>query len=334
VERSGAWRIEGHRTAAHWVADATGVSVGEAVGTLETARRLEHLPATTGAFASGEMSETRVKEVAAAAAECPEAEPELLQAARTETVVGLKDRCRRVRAGAQDEQYTYERIRRTRYLRHWTDQQGAVRLEARLPPDDGGRVLAALEPHRARIAAEARADGRREPAEAHAADALVALATAQAGTGPGAMVQVRVDRDALARGRTKRGEICEIPGIGPIPVAAARRLASDAVLAVVLTEGAEVTAVAHLGRSVPSRVRAALEARDPTCVVPGCDVRQGLEIDHRIPFAQGGPTTLDNLARLCRHHHYLKTHHRWRLGGGPGNWTWTGPDPPPQLSPR
>jgi 5-methylcytosine-specific restriction endonuclease McrA len=117
-------------------------------------------------------------------------------------------------------------------------------------------------------------------------------------------------------------------------VAAARRLASDAVLAVVLTEGAEVTAVAHLGRSVPSRVRAALEARDPTCVVPGCDVRQGLEIDHRIPFAQGGPTTLDNLARLCRHHHYLKTHHRWRLGGGPGNWTWTGPDPPPQLSPR
>jgi len=92
--------------------------------------------------------------------------------------------------------------------------------------------------------------------------------------------------------------------------------------------GSNVTAVAHLGRTIPARLRTALEARDPTCVVPGCDVRQGLEIDHRVPFAQGGPSTMHNLARLCRWHHYLKSHHRYRLGGAPGRWTWTGPDPP------
>src|SRR5919198_4919681 len=44
VERSGAWRKDGHRTAAHWISSTTGVSVGQAVGTLETARRVEHLP--------------------------------------------------------------------------------------------------------------------------------------------------------------------------------------------------------------------------------------------------------------------------------------------------
>lgn len=109
-------------------------------------------------------------------------------------------------------------------------------------------------------------------------------------------------------------------------MAVARRLANDAFLKLLLTDGTDVRAVAHGGRTIPARLRTALEARDPTCVV--CDVRHGLEIDHVIPFAEGGPTTLENLARLCRHHHYLKTHRDYRLGGGRGHWTWTGPEAP------
>jgi hypothetical protein len=71
VERSGTWRRDGHRSAAHWISSTTGVSVGAAVGTLETARRLEHLPRTTEAFTSGEISEVRVREVAAAGVVAP-----------------------------------------------------------------------------------------------------------------------------------------------------------------------------------------------------------------------------------------------------------------------
>jgi hypothetical protein len=56
VERSGAWRKEGHRSAAHWMAQAAGVAVGQAVGALEMARRLEHLPRTARAFAEGHLS--------------------------------------------------------------------------------------------------------------------------------------------------------------------------------------------------------------------------------------------------------------------------------------
>lgn len=330
VERSGAWRKEGHRSAAHWVAATTRVSVGQAVGMMETARRLEDLPATTGAFATGRLSEAQVREVAAAAAANPGQETELLQAAHTESVSALRERCRRVRACATDEREAYERIRRGRYLRHWTDPEGAFRLEARLTPDDGATVLAGMEPDRQRIFAEARASGRRESSEAYAADALVAMSgfKSDGKGGPVATVHVRVDRSALVRGHAVSGEVCEIPGIGPIPVAAARRLADDAILKAFVTDGADVTAVAHLGRTIPARLRTALEARDPTCVVPGCDTRKGLEIDHRIPFAEGGPTTLDNLARLCKWHHYLKSHHGYRLGGIPGNWTWSGPDPP------
>jgi len=334
VERSGAWKGSGDRSAAHWMARATGTSVGQATGSLQAARHLEELPTVAGALRAGELSEPQVREVAAAASADPSSEAELVAAARRESVPALREACRRIRASGADQDEAYERIRRDRFLRHWTDPQGAVRLEARLTPEDGARVLAGMEPHRRRIFASARAAGRREPSCAYEADALVAAVeaggrTGPAPSGPGAVVQVRVDRSALVRGHAERGASCEIPGVGPIPVAAARRLASDALLQVVLTDGADVTGVIHAGRTIPARLRTALEARDPTCVVPGCDVRVGLEIDHRVPFAEGGPTTLDNLARLCRWHHSQKTHRGWRLGGGPGAWTWSGPDPPP-----
>ncbi len=88
----------------------------------------------------------------------------------------------------------------------------------------------------------------------------------------------------------------------------------------VLSEGVDVRAVSHFGRTIPARLRTALEARDQTCVVPGCDERDHLEIDHIAPLAEGGPTRLDNLARLCPWHHSLKTHRGWHLAGGPDRW--------------
>jgi 5-methylcytosine-specific restriction endonuclease McrA len=37
-------------------------------------------------------------------------------------------------------------------------------------------------------------------------------------------------------------------------------------------------------------------------------VRTFLEIDHIVPFAEGGRTELANLWRTCSHHHHLKTY--------------------------
>jgi hypothetical protein len=113
-------------------------------------------------------------------------------------------------------------------------------------------------------------------------------------------------------------------------------LADDAILSVLLTDGIDVTAVAHRGRTIPASLRRALTERDRTCVVPGCQVRDRLEIDHIEPFAAGGPTRLTNLCRLCRWHHYLKTHCGYRITGGPGTWGWLPPphrehDPPAQA---
>ena len=131
---------------------------------------------------------------------------------------------------------------------------------------------------------------------------------------------VRVDRDALLRGHTEGDECCEIDNQGPIPVAMARDLANDSFLRIVFHEAGDIRAVCHLGRTINQQLRTALVFRDSTCVVPGCGTSFGLEIDHIVPFAEGGPTTLDNLALLCHHHHFLKTYEGWvlsREGTGP-----------------
>jgi hypothetical protein len=270
----------------------------------------------------------QAREIVSVAGDRPEMESELVAAAGSETVSALQERCRAVRAVGSGVEI-YERVRRNRYLRHWSDDEGALRLEARLCADQGARVLAALAVAERRILAEARRAGRREPYQAYAADALVALAEGGGNAKAVPVVQVRVDHAALVRGHVADGEVCEIPGVGPIPVATARALAEDCILKVLVTKGLDVVAVAHGGRTIPAHVRSALEIRDPKCVIPGCDVRERLEIDHVVPFAKGGPTTLENLARICHRHHALKTHLGWVLGGRPGAWTWDPPDDPP-----
>src|SRR2546430_1375320 len=110
-----------------------------------------------------------------------------------------------------------------------TDRDGAVRLSARLTPDEGARLLAEVDARGAEMERDARAGGWYEGHDAHRADALVDLArTAAPGSeqpaGPEAMVHVSVDYDALVRGHTVGEERCEIPGIGPVPISVARRL--------------------------------------------------------------------------------------------------------------
>jgi 5-methylcytosine-specific restriction endonuclease McrA len=278
------------------------------------------LPATRDAFVAGRLSEVQATEITAAAATDPDAESTLLAAAEEDTFAELKQQCRQVRASAAGDEDAVERIRLGRYLRNWIDRDGAVRLDARLAPDDGAKFLATVQAGASRLQKEAKWSGQRERAEAYAADALVALATGR--SVPKAVVHVDVDAAAFARGRTQPGETCRIRGVGPIPVGVAQRLASEGIVKVIERDGVDVRRVAHLGRTIPEHLRTALEARDPACVVPRCDRRTDLEIDHVVPFAQGGETRLDNLARLCGFHHAQKSYHGWRLTGPRGAWRW------------
>src|SRR5580704_3630535 len=319
----------GHRSGPHWLASVTGGSVGDATDLLRLGGSLEHHPGVEEAFRDGRLSSERAALVAGAARVNPGREGDLVAGAERDTLRQLKQRCLAAKAegrSARDERAAHEALRA-----------------------DSNRCF-----ERARTA------GAHEPAEAYAADALVALVTGRGLLGPGgtadpptgdpptgewgatrapdpkARVHVRVDLDALRRGSLGPGEVCEIPGVGPVPVQTARDLLGDALCDLVITNGVDVTTVCHLGRSIPTALDTALLERDRHCVVPGCDVTEGLERDHWVvAFAHGGPATLENLARLCSHHHYLRTHQGFKLLGGPGRWRWKPPTAPrPPSGPR
>jgi len=319
IEETKVWRDSGHRSAAHWVAEETGETVGAASRVLETARALEQLPETDAAFRAGELSGTQAAEIAGAAGADPGAERELLETAAETSVKGLRDRCRQVRAGAEaDDRAWARRLHVERKAHEWTDPDGAYRIEARLAPDAGARFSSAWKAHVDRIFCEARRAGRREPRAAYAADALVALAS----EGPCKPVEVRVtvDSAALARGHTAAGERCEIDRVGPVPITTARALLDDASVAVMVRDGDDVTAVSSPKRTIPSKLRRALEARYPICGVGSCANDQFLQIDHVVPLEEHGETNILNTWRICSHHHDLKTYGEWRVVGEPGNW--------------
>jgi hypothetical protein len=65
---------------------------------------------------------------------------------------------------------------------------------------------------------------------------------------------------------------------------------------------------------VPSKALADfVRCRDLTCRWPGCDrPAADCDLDHTIPYADGGPTHASNLKCYCRTHHLVKTFWGWR----------------------
>src|SRR2546430_86696 len=133
-EETKVWGESGHRSAAHWVAETTGETVGAACRTLETARALDALPDTDAAFRAGRLSPTQAAEITSAAGTDPTAESGLLDAAGSTSVKGLRDRCRQVRAGAEADDRAWARPPHLERRRHeWEPPDGVLRLAARLP---------------------------------------------------------------------------------------------------------------------------------------------------------------------------------------------------------
>jgi hypothetical protein len=120
-------------------------------------------------------------------------------------------------------------------------------------------------------------------------------------------VHVVIDHGALMRGGPVAGEVCEIPGVGPVAVEWVKELLGSAFLTAVIKKGKDITTVAHLGRHVPAEVMTALIVNGRECCVEGCHNRGYLEVDHRQEYAKGGPTSYANLGYFCFGDHDKKT---------------------------
>ncbi|MEO6089478.1 MAG: DUF222 domain-containing protein [Umezawaea sp.] len=119
----------------------------------------------------------------------------------------------------------------------------------------------------------------------------------------------------------------ELAGYGLIDATTTRALAGDATWRRLLTD--QYGTLLEVGRRTyrpPAALRDFVQARDKTCVFPGCSVpAHRADIDHTTAFPDG-PTTVGNLGVMCRAHHRLKQDPRWTVAQPtPGTFVWTSP---------
>ena len=336
VAETALWKRDGDRSAAHQLARTTGTSVNQAKDALDAARRLRELPATEAAARRGELSAQQVAVITDAASTDPNAEARLLEQSRTQSFGELRDDCARTKANVIDLEARRRGIHAERHLRNWVDTGGAGNLHLRDNPEVVAGIMATLEPIREELFEAARKEGRREPQEAYAADALAELARRAERNGSGgkparrAKILARVDLTRLLGMPPVGDDVCELAGYGPVAPSAIRDLldTEDPFLAAVVTKGQEVVGVAHLGRRPNAHQQTALEWLYPTCAAEGCNNLAYLENDHRQAWAHTHTTIFEWLDRLCGHHHDLKTTEHWAFIEGRGKRAFVPPDDP------
>ena len=88
-----------------------------------------------------------------------------------------------------------------------------------------------------------------------------------------------------------------------------------------------VTPPARAGYTPSRSLADFVRCRDLTCRFPGCDTpAMRCDLDHTIPYRDGGRTHASNLKSLCRLHHLIKTFWAWRDQQLPdGTLIWTSP---------
>ena len=152
--------------------------------------------------------------------------------------------------------------------------------------------------------------------------------------------QAKITITVPAMALTEGSAADELPGSvdgSPISADVARQLVGSAgdTIYRLLTDPTTGEVLDHVATTytISARMRHALVARWRYCTAPGCDrPATKAELDHIEPFnhrhpAHGGPTSMENLHPLCKHHHQLKTQGVFRLRREPrtGVLTWTLP---------
>jgi hypothetical protein len=218
------------------------------------------------------------------------------------------------------------RAHERRYLHLGEPQDGMVRIDGLLDAEGGATVRTALQAFMKPIKGDERSHGQRQH------DALIELCRQRAsgtrdGAGPRPQLIIRASLDTLAG--IAGAPAGELDGGGTVPAATVQRIACDTALTRLTGQGELEHELTHATRTIPPSTRRALEARDRHCVFPGCDrPLTWCDGHHLVWWIKGGPTTLPNLALLCRRHHRMVHEAGWTLVRKDGRFSAT---PPPRC---
>src|SRR5713226_6601152 len=327
----GGWNT-GFRSCAAWLSWRVGLDPGAAREKVRVARALGTLPLLAEALGRGELSYAKVRALTRVAT--PETEARLLGVGRAGTAAHVERivrgwRCVDRRAEAREA----KRRHATRALHVYQAEDGMVVLKGRLEPEVGALVMQALAAARESLYQRARERARASagfgdvsaetpPVSQQQADALALLAETALhhGLDPGTsgeryQVVVHVDAQVLADPERPGQSVLE--GGTHVSAETSQRLACDASRVVMRHDDeGRLVEIGARTRTIPPALRRALHHRDQGCRFPGCGLRftQGHHLRH---WAHGGPTTLSNLAMLCRRHHRAVHEERFQVARGP-----------------
>src|SRR5881296_3584806 len=312
----GGWNT-GFRSCAAWLAWRVGLDPGAARERVRVAHALGTLPLLAQALARGELSYAKVRALTRVAT--PETEERLLAVGRAGTAAHVERIVRGWRrVDRHAEARETARQHASRALHVYEDEDGTVVLRGRLAPEVGALLLRALAAARETLYQQSRAKKTTDPpADASAAtptraqqqaDALALLAESALHQSldpgaPGERYQVVVHVDAAVLADPDRPGQSVLEGGARVSAETSRRLACDASRVVMQhDEDGRLLEVGARTRTIPPALRRALHHRDQGCRFPGCGLPLG--VGHHVRhWAQGGPTTLSNLARLYHRHH-------------------------------
>ncbi len=305
---------------ATWLAWAAGMRPTTANKHLRLGERLMELPKIKESFAAGEISFEKADTIARIASK--ETEEHLLMWAQHGTCSQLGT----IASGFRRAKVNLEgaaALQRDRSLTYYYTEEGAFRLRAQMPAEQGALVAAAIEAAEEKLWEEqqvfrdeavSEADRRQmvrrgDTGGARRADALVALGETflAHGLSDGPVsdryqVMVHVDQAALHR---DAGATCELQAGAGISPDTARRISCDCSIMALLEGDGVPLKLGRTRRTISPALRRVLEARDRHCVFPGCSNERRLDGHHVAHWIEDGLTEPDNVTLLCRRHHRL-----------------------------
>ncbi|WP_127782091.1 HNH endonuclease signature motif containing protein [Rhodococcus sp. X156] len=341
IDRRGAAIELGAANTARWLTDVSHVSPGAASRMVQLGLALDRLPDVAAALDSGALLSEHAEVIVRVLQQLPDDLPDdgvdacrtyLLEAALAEDPQALNRRGRELlaRISPDDAELTEEHAVARRELRISDCGDGLHKVTGWLDTEAAELAHSVLSPLAKPRPADDGERDTRSPAK-RLGDAFVDLLgrAADHACVPGEgyarpHLTLHVRADALAAGH---GPAAELTFLGPLSIAAARRLACDAeITPMTLDENGVPLDVGRTTYVVSGGLRRALIARDRGCAFPGCGRPPGwCHAHHIVHWADNGDTALSNLVLLCGHHHRVVHHHGWAVTIGDDRQPWFTP---------
>lgn len=334
VEETAAHKHVGARDAEGFLAATGGMSRSDAAGLLDAAKVLDNSETLGLKLRRGTFSGAKARELAKGVQARPDAAAQLADVAEHDSLASVRDAARRCAGAIDAAQKAEDHRRASQCVKIYAGDAGMTRIYANLPPEVAKDVIADLRTRDDALFREDRKKGVHREQPARMVEAMHDMARDAAQHRSGACTSARkprkrsrhdalviVNLESLLRGHREGDEVCEVNGIGEISVETALKLLGESMFRIVIRDGVDVRCATSRTRNWKAVVTDLMDFREVRCGVLGCDAILGLERHHRLEFAKGGLTSLDNGTRLCHHHHALVTSKGFSLhDAGKGRW--------------